>query len=236
VRQTAKILGKLLADGELGGADGALIAEYRAPEVRSELDILGEEMGFTLVEMRGKVYLVPQTDSELLTYTMRDIRESDSRSDRMIDAFLQCYITMTILWLLYGGKNSNPKRVIFLQIKGVIEALDQRFSDIGALEAQRLELEYEINFPQIASHWSALPVYDAQRRKTRAGAVLRACRLLEREKLLIILDEGREIRPTERLDDLMIGHYLDMRRIEEIHALFDRIPMMEVNDAEAEQD
>ena len=231
MRQTAKILNKLLLDGELNASDSDLIAGYRTPEVRAELDIWGEELGFTLVDMRGKVYLIPHTDSELLSFTIRDVRESESRSDRMIDAFLQCYITMTVLWMLYGGKNNNPKRAVFLQVKDIVAELDERFSDITAPEAGILETEYEINFTQISSQWGAMPVDDEQRRKTRVGSVLRACRFMERQRLLIILDEKREIRPTERLDDLMIGYYLDVRRIQEIHTLFEN---EEANDAKTQ--
>jgi hypothetical protein len=221
MRETARILNKLLSDGELGASDGALLADYRVPEVRAELDVWGEELGFSLVEMRGKVYLVPHTDSGLLSLSIKDIRESESKSDKMIDAFLQCYVTMTILWMFYGGRNINPKKALFLQVKDIVAALDERFADASSPQAQALETDFEINFPQIASHWNALPIHDAQRRKTRVGAVLKACRLMERQKLLIVLDEDREIRPTERMDDLMIGYYLDMRRIEDIHALFD---------------
>ena len=222
MRQTAAVLNKLLMDGELNSGDSALIADYRTTEVREELDIWGEELGFALVEMRGKVYLIPHADSDLLSYSIRDIRESDSRSDRMIDAFLQCYIAMTMLWMLYGGKNNNPKRAVFLQVKDILAALDERLADAASPYADTWEADYEINFPQIALHWNSMPIEDEQKRKTRMGAVNRTCRLMERQKLLSILDDGREIRPTERLDDLMIGYYLDMRRVEEIHGLFDR--------------
>lgn len=221
MRQAAKILVKLLSDGELDSSDSGLLADFRTPEVRTELDILGEEMGFSLLDMRGKVYLIPLADSDLLSFSIRDIRESEAKSDRMIDAFLQCYITMIILWMFYGGKNKNPKRVVFLQVKDIAEELDRRFSDTVASQAAKLENEYEINFPQIAQHWSSLQIIEDNRRKTRIGVILKACRFMERQKLLILLDESREIRPTDRLDDLMTGYYLDMRRIEEIHGFFD---------------
>ena len=190
-----------------------------------------------MLDMRGKVYLIPHADSELLSMTIRDIRESKPSHDLMIDAFLQCYITMTILWMLYGGKNNNPKRATFLQIKDIVTALDERFSGSATQEAGMFETEYEINFSQISSHWNALAVYDESKaitQKTRVGRILKACRLMRDHQLLIILDENREIRPTDRLDDLMIGYYLDMRRIEEIHKLFNS--MEEQGDAKTEQD
>ena len=221
MRQTAKILRKLLLDGELDTNDSALLAEYRTPEVRTELDVWGEELGFSLVDMRGKVYLVPHTDSELLSFSIRDIRERESSSARLIDAFLQCYITMTILWMFYGGKNKNPKQAMFLQIKDVVAMLDDRFSNASASEVNVFETEYEINFTHISSHWSAMPVYEDQKRKTRMESVLRACRFMREQQLLLLLDGDREIRPTDRLDDLMMGYYLDMNRIDEIHSLFD---------------
>jgi hypothetical protein len=136
--------------------------------------------------------------------------------------------------MLYGGKNKNPKRVVFLQVKDIVAMLDERFSATPAKEASILETEYEINFPHISTHWRSLPVFDEQKRKTRVGAVLRACRFMEHQRLLLILDEGREVRPTERLDDLMIAYYLDMRRIAEIHQLFDSLEGVE--GAKAQQD
>ena len=235
MRETARILSKLLADGEMSIADTELTTDYHKPEVRADLDIWGEEMGFTLIEMRGKVYLVPNVDSDLLAVSIRDVRESESRNDRMIDAFLQCYIIMTIMWLFYGGKNNNPKRATFLQVKDIVDTLGERFENAtptGA--ASDLETGYDINFRQIAAHWSAMQVDDPanpQRRKTKKAVILSACRFLEREKLVYVIDDGREIRASDRLDDLVIGHYLDIRRIEEIHELFDR--MGEFSDAEA---
>jgi hypothetical protein len=60
-----------------------------------------------------------------------------------------------------------------------------------------LEEEYEINFSQIALHWNAMQIHDDQKRKTRTGSVLKACRLLERQRLLIILDDKSENTPNE---------------------------------------
>ena len=236
MRETARILSKLLADGKISTADTDLYTDYRKPEVRAELDVWGDEMGFELVEMPGKVYLVPHIDSGLLALSTRDMRERESRNDRLIDTFLQCYIIMTVIWMLYGGKNKNPKRVGFLQVKDIIEMLDERLGGaVTSQAANNLEVEYEINLQQIADLWNAMQVDDPSnpnRRRTKKAVILSACRLLDSQKLLIVLDEGKEIRPTDRLDDLVTGYYLDIRRIEEIHRLFDE--MGEASNAEAE--
>ena len=215
MRQTAKILNKLLSTGELNSDDTELFAEFRSPEARAELDIWGEELGFELKDINGSVYLIPHADSDLLSFSIKDIRENDRREE----AFLQCYIIMTILWLLYGGKNNNPKSVIFLQIKDIAKSVDERFANTAAPLSMIMEDEYEINFTQIAAAWNAMPVQDEFRRKTRTGVVLRACKLLERQRLVDVVDDNREIRPRKRLDDLMIGYYLDYQRVEAIHAL-----------------
>jgi hypothetical protein len=45
--------------------------------------------------------------------------------------------------------------------------------------------------------------------------------LLERQNLLRLVDNEREIRCTRKLDDLMLNYYLSDSRVEEIHALFE---------------
>ena len=217
MKQTAKILTKLLTDGELSPSDAQMISDFRDPEIRGELDILGEEMGFILKEINGSIYLIPDANSDLLSFSIKDIRESG----KTIDAFLQCYIIMIILWLLYGGKNNNPKKAIFLQIKDIVKALDGRFTEIPSGLPRTMEDTLEINFTQIAAMWNAMPVHDDQRRKTKTGVTLQACRLLERQRLVDMVDEKREIRPRKRLDDLMIGYYLDIQRVKDLHMFFD---------------
>jgi len=215
MRQTAKILTKLLTDGELGLSDAQMTADFRDPDVRAELDVWGEEMGFELIDINGSVYLIPSADSDALSFSIRDIRESG----KTVDAFLQCYIIMIILWLFYGGKNSNPKSAVFLQIKDIVKTLDGRLAEIPPGLPMAMENVFEINFTQIAAAWNAMSVYEDSRRKTKTGVTLQACRLLERQRLVYVLEEGREIRPRKRLDDLMIGYYLDARRVKEIHAV-----------------
>jgi hypothetical protein len=45
---------------------------------------------------------------------------------------------------------------------------------------------------------------------------------MEKQNLLTLVDEQKEVRTTKRLDDLMINYYLNEDRVQSIQALFAR--------------
>lgn len=219
-----KILKKLLYKGQLDReTDGDLFLEYRNPEVRSILGEFEEEMEFKIVEASGTIYLVPDSGNSLLGFTTKDFREWVASDARLVDAYLLTYISMLLLYLFYGGKNRNPKQREFLRVSKLIEELDRRFA--LALEnreqAEALEERYALNFTRVAELWDSKQDYEEKGRKTKTGTILITCRLLERENLIRLVDEDREIRTTKKLDDLMLNFYLNDSRVEEIHGLFE---------------
>lgn len=225
MKDALQIYSKLLKDGQLSSqSDYELFFEYKKEEVREALSIMEEELGFELLDVGQTVYMVPNLENELLSYTMKEFRESISSSANMIDAYLQTYIIMIILYLFYGGKNNSPIQREFLQVTDLIQELDKRVegysSKIEMLD--QYEGEYSINFEKIAELWSNKQVYEEGKLKTKTGTVIKACRLLEKEKLIKLLEEGREIRPTKRLTDLFVNYYLSEERISEIHQLFEK--------------
>lgn len=225
MKDALQIYSKLLKDGQLSSqSDYELFFEYKKEEVREALSIMEEELGFELLDVGQTVYMIPNLENELLSYTMKEFRESISSSANMIDAYLQTYIIMIIFYLFYGGKNNSPIQREFLQVTDLIQELDKRVegysSKIEMLD--QYEGEYSINFEKIAELWSNKQVYEEGKLKTKTGTVIKACRLLEKEKLIKLLEEGREIRPTKRLTDLFINYYLSEERICEIHQLFEK--------------
>lgn len=235
MKRALRIFKKLAMDGSLNDkTDPDLYADFCDSEVRGTLDEFATELDFTLVCVPHTVYLVPLPDSELLAFSQRDIRESMGSNTRIIDAFLQSYILMVILWMFYGSRNSDPQRTTFLQVRDIVEALDKRFQSVGTSDQMNWQQRADIDFSQIAAAWSYRPVLEEGRRMTRTEFVLKACRLLERQRLIDFYDEQREIRPTDRLNDLMKQYYLKDSRIEEINRIFDEEGVG--TDAEAQPD
>ena len=203
--------------------DGDLFLEYRNSDVRSILAEFEEEMDFKIVEASNTLYLIPASGNSLLGFVTKDIREWIASDARLVDAYLFCYISMYIFYLFYGSRNLNPKQREFLRVSKLIEELDRRFA--MALEnsdhATGLEERYALNFVRVAELWESKQDFEEKGRKTKAGTILIGCRLLERENLLRIVDDDREIRTTRKLDDLMLNYYLSDSRVSEINRLFE---------------
>lgn len=227
--QTAlKIYRKLVEKGQLDReTEGDLFLEFRNVEVRAILTEFEEELDFKTIEVAGTVYLLPNIGNGVLGFTTKDIRESVATDARLVDAYLLSYISMFILYLFYGGRNRNPKQREFLRISKLIEELDRRFT-MALAEGEQVEVleeNYALNFTKIAELWESKQDYEERGRKTKTGTILNTCRLLERENLLRLVDEDRELRPTRKLDDLMLNYYLDDSRVDEMKRFFEGVEL-----------
>ncbi|MCC8073562.1 MAG: DUF6063 family protein [Methanosphaera sp.] len=213
-----KIYKKLVCNGNINNvSDRELFYDYWNEETNNQIHIIAKELDFDLVELPHDIYIVPKPDNPMIGFTMKDIRMSINASARLADAYLQCYIVMFILYLFFGGKNTNPKNTEFLQIKDIVAETDKRFSTVDVDEIQE---HYLVNFKDIKELWVSKTIFDEEKRSTRYGTVMSACRFLENQKLITILDNGTEIRTTQRLDDLMINYYLSNDRVKEINEMF----------------
>jgi hypothetical protein len=224
LKTALKIYRKLLEKGQLDReSEGDLFLGFRNVEVRAILAEFEEELDFKVIEVAGSIYLLPNSGNGILGYTTKDLRESVASDARLVDAYLLSYISMFILFLFYGGRNRNPKQREFLRISTLIEELDRRFELAlrDEEEAQVLEEKFALNFIRIAELWASKQDFEERGRKTKAGTILNTCRILERENLLRIVDEDRELRPTRKLDDLMLNYYLDDSRVEEMRVFFE---------------
>lgn len=221
MERALKIYQRLLEKGQITDTeDKELYFEFKDPEVRNILDIMEKELNFKIISAPHSIYFVPNLENNLLGFSIKDIRESIKKDAKLIDAFLEVYIIMLILYMFYGGKNKNPKQADFLQVKDIVNKLDETLKATSEEEAEKIEERYSINFIQVSNYWKAKALIEENKLKTRTGTVLTACKLLKNEKLIIITDDDTEIRATKKLDDVMEYYYLSEDRIYEINDIF----------------
>ena len=223
IKSALQIYAKLLKDGQLDSSnDGELFLEYRKEEVRADLYELEEELGFGILDVGQIIYLIPNLENDILSYSMKELRETISTNARLVDAYLETYLMMYLFYLFYGGKNNNPIQRDFIQVNVFIEELDQKFDNYLSQIDKIDELEdlYGINFRKIAEYWSSKQAFDEGKIKTKEGTVIKMCRQLEKEKLIRMVENNKEIRPTNRLKDIFINYYLNEDRVQELQLFF----------------
>lgn len=213
----------LLEQGEINKQkDKELFQNYiEHPETKEILEKFERELNFKIVETPRTIYMVADIENKILSFSLRELKESIRSDAKLIDTFLLCYIIMFILYLFYGGKNVDPKQAEFLQLKDIVTALDKRFEKIDEDAQTLLEEDYSINFQNIADEWKS-KIIDGSGRNTRRYMVKKACDILQKEKLVFYPNEegDEEIRAEEKLDNLMRYYYLLEDRIKEINQIF----------------
>lgn len=223
-RIALQIFRELLDKGQLDReTNNELFLNYMNQEVQEVLDKVQEEVDCHILRLNNTIYLIPEYDNLFLGYRNKDMREwLGGANPRQPDVFLAYYIVIFILHLFYGGKNKDPKQREFLRVTTIIEELDSRMKK--ALEDEEntavLEERYSMNFKKIAENWDSRKAYEERRQGTKHGFLMRVLRLLVQERLLRISDDEKEIRATKKLDDLMLYHYLNDSRVQEIQNIF----------------
>ena len=143
MEKALKIYKKFLEKGQITDTeDKELYFEFKDNEVRNILETMARELDFQIIAAPHSVYFVPNLDNNLLGFSVKDIRESIKKDAKLIDAFLEIYIIMTILYMFYGGKNKNPKQADFLQIKDIVNKLDETLSNTSEEEGEKIEERY----------------------------------------------------------------------------------------------
>lgn len=219
MRDAIRIMGHLMMKGDLNDRENPeLFALAEEDAVRSALETFAEEWSFYLLRTPHNIYLIPLPDNEMFSVRLRELREHTASNARNTDAYLQCYIIMVILWMFFGSRNGKPQRASSLRIKDIVDKLDERFSADASTE----DLEnVQISFHKIAEKWKDSSIFD-EGRKNKTEIVRTACRFLEKHKLMEFRDDEDEVRPRQRLIDLMTYYYLSDKRVDEINSLFDK--------------
>lgn len=224
-KSALKIYYKLLEKGQIDNlSDSELFFEYKKDEVRELLYQFEDELEFKLLDVGNTVYIIPNLENDILGYSMKEFRENIATNATLTEAYLQSYIFMTIFFMFYGGKNTNPIQREFVLTRDLIEYLDSKMQTYvdARDESENMEEKHSINFLRIAEFWLSKQISSDGSRKTKVGTISKAYSQLEKENLIRILEDGNQIRRTKKLDDIFIYYYLDENRIKEIHSIFEK--------------
>lgn len=220
MRDAMRILKQMILKGSINDReDKELFNLAQEDRIYENLEIIADEWQFHIISTVHNMYLVPFPDNELFSVKLREIRENTGASAHNSDAYLQCYIIMVILWLFFRSKNGNPQSADSLRVQNIVEEVDIRLKNEN--NASEIE-EKQINFRAIADIWNNKALLNEGKKSSKTQLVYTACKFMEKNKLIEFRDEGDEIRPKNRLVDIMTMYYLKESRISEINNIFEK--------------
>ena len=210
-------------------------AYHTDPDVRDLLDQMEEsEPNFCRVldvSQSNAIYLVPtaQSPSILNKGSFKD--KFLSATDTYMDVYTDLVIILFILHAFYGGKNAVIKQRQFLTYDDIVQLTDERCHAVLSSMRNRDAADMSgINMLDVARTWKDTPLGDdplnkrgAPKKTTRRGRVMHVIQILTQEKMFIYIQASGQIRPTQRLDDIMTGYYLNHERVQEINECLDMI-------------
>lgn len=224
VRSAVKIFRLLLAQGELSKREHHdLYGDYLETEVQEVLSCFEEEFECKLLSFDDTIYLVPNTNSQVVGVRPAEIKRYFGSNATAKDVYLAYYIMMYILYEFYSGKNKDPKKTDFIQVSHLINRLDERFERLSKMNSEeigKLEEEYAVNLASCMELWMNLMVDHESKRRTKTRIIENVVKILEEHKLAYMVEN--QIRTKKKLDVLMRQYYLNADRVKMINEALER--------------
>ena len=212
----------LLKSGELTFDNNReLYMDYSDGEVRDVLGIIAKESNVSIEKYNQAIYLIPDEDNDVIGIKDMDLQKIISYDARKVDFYLSQYIITILILAFFSGKGSYVKSRDFIRIGELEEIVTSRL--IYANSKKNIEREQEeamFNITSMFEQWSALPIDEPGKRKTKYGYIRSVCGFLAKHNLLIYDTAEEEVRPTNKFTNLMMYHFLDGGRIEMIEKVF----------------
>ena len=193
---------------------------WQDTEGQSELETLGNELGFEMYPAGRKVYLIPTLDNDLFLKNNVDYRADISADNevKLRDLYLLNYLAIYLLFLLFRGEGSNAVALPFITKEKLIEEFNQHCINATKKEINEgtVQAEYSENFLQLANMWLGKAEGEPKSRKMaeKYGCINR---LLVKFRADGLFEEQDDIiHPTDKLKDLM-PYFLRKTRITDIN-------------------
>jgi hypothetical protein len=211
----------LLKEGELTFDNNKeLYLDYSDSEIRDMLEILARESKVSIERYNQAIYLIPDEDNDVLGIKDMDLQKIISYDARKVDFYLSQYIITILIMAFFSGKGSFVKSRDFIRIGELEETVTTRLN--YAVTKKNIEKEQEdasFNITAMFEQWSALPIDEPGKRKTKYGYIRSVCAFMAKHDLLIYDTTEEEVRPTNKFTNLMTYQFLDGSRIETIERI-----------------
>ena len=221
ITYSQKIFYYLLCHGALSDNDSNAGNLYRAYVEREEVMNLVKnqaQIADSRVERYGStIYLMPDIDNKYLGYTKAELKQKICRSKATDkDYYLSQFVILTLMAEFYDGQGSTCKSMEFLKLGELQNIVSEKLKAGAELESER-EAEdsniYTELYENVLDYKSMSEAYEALKsaedstkgktKTTKEGLVSVICQFLEKQGLIVFVEEDEMIKTTPKLDNIM---------------------------------
>ncbi len=202
--------------------EGRLYQAYAENERIQNLVKSQGEMASSSIERYGDViYLIPREENYFLGYSKAQLKAALCKSggtDR--DYFLSQFVILILLTEFYDGQGRSSKVRTFLRV-GEVQNSISAYLKAGAESSREQQEEQGISFAAMYEAYEALRSDEkgSKAKTTKEGFLHHILKFLEKQGLLVYVEEDEMIQTTKKLDSFMDwnllnqNHYMRVRRV-----------------------
>lgn len=203
-----KLYHELMKTGWIDRNENSLIWNCVEDEIaRDELDQMGRELGFEIVQAQDRIYMVPTQDNDLFLKNNVDYR-SDIKANNEVksrDLYLLNYFAIFTLFTFFRGEGIDALIRNFITKEELIKEFTEHCENVvqKGVDGENKAEDYSDNFYLLANDWLGKKEGDptSRRIEDRYGVVNKI--LLKFDKDDLFIEEDGRIRPTKKTKDLM---------------------------------
>lgn len=176
------------------------------------------EIADCIIERYGNViYILPNIQNTTLGYSKAELKQKICRSEAVErDYYLSQFIILTLLVEFYDGQGSRCKSRDFIKMGELQNIISERliFGSREEADMERTGLDYQSMREAFESLKSK--ARNSRDYSTKEGVINRILTFLEKQGLIIYIQEDEMIKTTKKLDDIMEMRLLNKNNYERI--------------------
>ena len=228
IKGATKIYYQLLKNGEIRrGFNKELYNLYaNYSDIQETLKYMAEESKCDILLTTDALYMIPKPENDIIGFNYRndeDLKNVKDESDY--------YLGLYIITVIFNEFFNAIAPMEFMSIDELVKKVENRLVAASNKEdVKKLESESRYNILSLKEAWFAKENLPGDKEEKigkltwsyqyRYGCARRIIIFLTNQGLVIYSKEDDEIRPTEKLNDLMNYYFLDNKRKAEIENIF----------------
>ena len=178
----------------------------------------GEIAGSNIERYGDVIYLIPKEENSFLGYSkaqLKNILCKSNGTDR--DYYLSQFVILTLLVTFYDSQGHSSKSRDFIRVGELQNSLSE-YLKAGAENAREEEDAAGLAFTNMMEAYEALRSDErgSKARTTKEGFLHHILKFLEKQGLIVYVEEDEMITTTKKLDNFMDWNLLNQNNYERI--------------------